>query len=155
MPDLVEWLETAISEREEAAKNAGGMRWVTSVPGMVHVDPRQQADNYYAFRTQGYVATVESPAHGEHLRLNDPAAVLRRCAADRKIIDEYREAQAAERNYAEMEWPPSMQERGRLERSDAAARTRAMYFAVEALAAGYGYQPDHVSCGNAGTSTSA
>jgi hypothetical protein len=118
--DLVEWLETAISEREAAARNAGGARWVTGVANIVQVDPKQIADDYFAFHRQGYVASVESPAHGDHIRLNDPDTVLRRCAADRKILELWHAA----RESAELH-------------ADAFSVMRE---AVQALAEGYGYQ---------------
>lgn len=101
MPDLVEWLETAISEAEDRY----------SVP-----DPH---------------------AHDETC---SDCSLIRVCAAVRQVIEEYREAQEAERIYAEMGWPVWKRARCQIERSDAAARARALYSALHTLAEGYGYQ---------------
>jgi len=41
----------------------------------------------------GTVAFVPGPQDREHISLNDPQAVLGRVAADRKILDQYRQAE--------------------------------------------------------------
>jgi Family of unknown function (DUF6221) len=114
MHDLVEWLETAISERERLAwgackpgmpTDAGPEAWrwfdTDSEPPRL-VDPKERGASLCS--VQQYPA-VSSPsvsiAHyvisfsyeaevdvgvAAFLPFNDPAAVLRRCAADRKIL---------------------------------------------------------------------
>lgn len=95
--DILAWLETAISEREETARRATRTAWRTHdthldlgghtatvltgerndtqllawVPTMSH-EPWDEARNAWN--------------NAEHIALNDPAAVLRRCAADRKLL---------------------------------------------------------------------
>jgi hypothetical protein len=61
----------------------------------------------------------------------DPYRLL---AAVRKVTEQYRSAQEAEQTYADMEWPPSMAERGSMELATAQARSFALLQAVETLA---------------------
>jgi hypothetical protein len=96
--DILAWLETAISEREETARRATRTAWRTHdthldlgghtatvltgerndtqllawVPTMSH-EPWDEARNAWN--------------NAEHIALNDPASVLRRCAADRKLLN--------------------------------------------------------------------
>lgn len=64
MTDLHERIERAITEREEAARAAEAR----------------------ARRSFGW-QELFSPEVYRHLVLNDPAAVLRRCAADRRLLE--------------------------------------------------------------------
>ncbi|MFJ8677186.1 DUF6221 family protein [Streptomyces sp. NPDC093589] len=75
--DLLAFLESAISLREQRAHALGGQSitvtdhgWTTQLGGGIHLD--------------GGVLHEDEVAH---IVLNDPAAVLRRCAADRKLLE--------------------------------------------------------------------
>jgi hypothetical protein len=74
--DLVEWLETAIGERERLARNVADTAdswWVTRRSVSQDLDP--------------VVTALHDSARTELARRFNPDAVLRRCAADRKILD--------------------------------------------------------------------
>lgn len=76
-PGLHEWIEGEIKRREEAARSHGeGPLW-------------EYDETLLAVRDAeggGAVAHVFLDGTGDHIMLNDPDAVLRRCAADRKIL---------------------------------------------------------------------
>jgi hypothetical protein len=81
MPDLHDWISQQIDEREALARRA------VKIAG----------DWTYALQLQrvldrDYVIANTSNAYGPHIAANDPAAVLRRCAADRKILAIHRYA---------------------------------------------------------------
>lgn len=83
MTDLVEWLETAISKWEAAAKAASPGPWrrdyhAAFMHGVITADGHSLAGG----------ALIES-RNVNHIALNDPAVVLRRCVADRKILQEH------------------------------------------------------------------
>ena len=78
---ILVWLDDAIRERERTARNTeseGGQSW--------REDPF-----VYGVRDQANVMVVRSredrAASIVHIALNDPASVLRRCAADRKLLE--------------------------------------------------------------------
>lgn len=81
--DVVSWLETAISEREMAAAEAAakdGARWYYDHDA-----------GYVLARCEGDMVATGSQdfldrPQGHHIALHDPESVLRRCAADRKLI---------------------------------------------------------------------
>ncbi|MCI3279185.1 DUF6221 family protein [Streptomyces cylindrosporus] len=94
--DILAWLDNAISVRETAATEAAapyGGRWVQGFPEQ-HKDP----DMRYGW-AQDMVHLSQNDPHiayqclsGEiaaHTVLNDPESVLRRCAADRKLIGQH------------------------------------------------------------------
>lgn len=83
---LVAWLDAAITAREEAAQASAGAPWSVDIPPMVHVDARAIRDNKQRWGKLGYVGSVERDADRAHVVLNDPSSVLRRCAADRKLL---------------------------------------------------------------------
>lgn len=129
--DLVEWLETAISVREFAAKTVvaesftdgvwtydyqgrpvpriKGASWESTISGGTWncTDDMDSCDETRAVGT----------AEGIHIALNDPAAGLRRCQADRKILGHC------------TRWLADETPAGMLAR-----------FTVQLLAEGYGYQ---------------
>ncbi|MFE2324632.1 DUF6221 family protein [Streptomyces sp. NPDC059385] len=82
MPDLRDWILQQIEAAEKAARFAGD--WGTSW----HYD-----DWSMRIRTSdgdempGEVVASAFYAYAKHIVGNDPATILRRCAADRKILD--------------------------------------------------------------------
>lgn len=89
MPDLVEWLETAISEWERAAELATPGPWVTDNLCFIEAGETGAA-KFVAIAADVYADGSSEPilqADAEHIALNNPDAVLRRCAADRKILE--------------------------------------------------------------------
>jgi hypothetical protein len=78
--DLLAWLTDAIARRESAASAASPGPWV---PGGI---------GDYGWTVHTGVRSIETEdseigqADAKHIALNSPSAVLRRCAADRKLI---------------------------------------------------------------------
>ena len=78
--DVLAWLETAITRREFAARSASPGPWV---PGGI---------GDYGWTVHTGVRSVETEdseigqADAKHIALNSPSSVLRRCAADRKLL---------------------------------------------------------------------
>lgn len=80
--DILAWLDTAITRREEAARDAArpyGARWVRPV-----------GTDVVRISEDGIWFQALSDEIAEHVVCNDPQSVLRRCAADRKLIYEVR-----------------------------------------------------------------
>ncbi|MDX2513847.1 DUF6221 family protein [Streptomyces stelliscabiei] len=84
MPDLHGWITQQIDETQriaEAARGHGEGRW--------RHDPSYP--NGYVYDERGepvvYDESAPFPEEAAHIAFNDPASVLRRCAADRKILD--------------------------------------------------------------------
>jgi len=156
MPDLVEWLETAIGEAERLAtareETEDGWTetgwWVTRRTASGDLDP--------------LVHHSEDQARTALARHQNPDTVLRRCAADRKLIAEVRRAEWTSKNTGD---------------AAAVAVEIGLRSALKIVAEGYGYQEvaaggdvacqhcgmlngvhraaDHMSCGSTGTGTSA
>lgn len=84
MTDLRTWISQQIDKAEAVARAATPGPWITpdhdDQIGMLEVRTAHEADIMI-----GYVADVAT-ADAHHIALNDPAAVLRRCTADRKIL---------------------------------------------------------------------
>ncbi|MFH9389795.1 DUF6221 family protein [Streptomyces albidoflavus] len=92
--DLLAWLAAAITAREQAARAAadavGGPSWdgsdrevSVSAPGNDTIaDGVMYGDLYEAMKQEAC----------DHIAANDPASVLRRCAADRKLVAAFRKA---------------------------------------------------------------
>ncbi|MGW4505731.1 DUF6221 family protein [Streptomyces sp. NPDC004436] len=80
MPDLRDWITQQIDKREAIARRASKMtgQWVYAL------ELQRVLDGDYVVANT--VATTGS-AYGHHIEANDPEAVLRRCAADRKILE--------------------------------------------------------------------
>lgn len=78
--DILAWLDDAISRREKTARAVG---WDTVQSGEYLWDTK-----YLILRRgdESLVTTELDPNLAEHVALNDPASVLRRCAADRKLL---------------------------------------------------------------------
>ncbi|MGW9238102.1 DUF6221 family protein [[Kitasatospora] papulosa] len=82
--NILAYLERAITSREHTATEAAveyGTEWYYD-DGLVLA---RHEDDMVATGSQDF---LERP-QGEHIALNDPASVLRRCAADRKLIAEH------------------------------------------------------------------
>lgn len=79
--ELIAWLDAAISNREEAARDAAriyGPRWGRPVD----TDMVRVSDDIWFQALSDEIA--------EHVVCNSPESVLRRCAADRKLLDLHR-----------------------------------------------------------------
>jgi hypothetical protein len=102
MPDLHRWVAQQITEREQLANliSAGGYepdewraepsrsgRWTQIVAYERTLGEPPEA----AVRADDQAVALVQTGRNEHLliTLNDPAAVLRRCAADRKILEHH------------------------------------------------------------------
>jgi hypothetical protein len=85
--DLLAWLETAIARREliarSAADSVGGLSWDGSERD---VSARESGDTVADGVTYGDMWEPMQQEACDHIALNDPESVLRRCAADRKLI---------------------------------------------------------------------
>jgi hypothetical protein len=85
VPDLHGWITQQIDRVEAVARAATPGPWITpdhdDQPGMLEVRTAHEADIMI-----GYVADVAT-ADAHHIALHDPANVLRRCTADRKILE--------------------------------------------------------------------
>lgn len=82
--DILAWLETVITAREEAARAVG---WDT----IETVDYLWSTKHLLLKRADESLATTELDADlAAHIALNDPESVLRRCAADRKLLKLHR-----------------------------------------------------------------
>lgn len=88
MKDLVSRLLAAIEKTERLAQAA--------TPGPWHVDDERYAEAIYGGETAcvigggrwgGEASVFDSTEDALHIAHNDPAAVLRRCKADREIVD--------------------------------------------------------------------
>lgn len=93
---ILAYLEHAIAAREEAAQASVEQATVhlagaaPSLVGIWHVVDRPATGTFVATSDQwGRIAEVVPTyggAHADHVALNDPQSVLRRCAADRKLV---------------------------------------------------------------------
>lgn len=96
--DLLARLKTAISAREEAARAVG---W----DSIETVDYLWSTKHLLLRRADESLATTELDADlAAHIALNDPQSVLRRCAADRKLL-ELHQAVPDHGRYSEPECP--------------------------------------------------
>ncbi|MFF7130362.1 DUF6221 family protein [Streptomyces sp. NPDC008240] len=92
MPDLHGWITQQIDKTETIARDAGGKAWHWEHDyGDMCNDPtcpygELATDDTVLMSVHGY--DVTEPWQGAaHIARHDPATVLRRCAADRKILD--------------------------------------------------------------------
>ena len=85
--DILAWLDSAITRRESAASVASPGPWV------------QGGIGDYGWTVRTGIRSVETEdseigqADARHIALNSPSAVLRRCAADRKLLELHRPQQ--------------------------------------------------------------
>lgn len=97
--DILAYLERVIGEREQAAQEAregGEGRWHSGWREDYFAGPDDQPEEGETTgagvsderdRTVVYDEGRPSKAQSVHIALNDPESVLRRCAADRKLIE--------------------------------------------------------------------
>jgi hypothetical protein len=77
VPDLHGWITQQIAQREDLAKRAahyGRIDWPQPATAVVDTG-------------EDWPITTEAGPIAEHIADNDPATVLRRCTADRKILE--------------------------------------------------------------------
>lgn len=98
--DLLAWLENAITERETAAREAcdgGEGRWHNGwcPDGELEEGETDSGCGVSDERDRTVVYDEGRPnkAQSVHIAANDPDSVLRRCAADRKLLDLHRPQQ--------------------------------------------------------------
>jgi len=107
--DLLAWLETAITEREDAARLATQGVWRTHDTHLdlgghtatVLVGERNDTELLAWLPTMSHAPWDEARNawnNAEHIAANDPASVLRRCAADRKLIADHGPWSATDRS---------------------------------------------------------
>jgi hypothetical protein len=94
--DILAWLDHAISERERMAQESVEQATVhltgaeASSVSVWRVIERPATGTFVATSDQwdrvAEVVPTYGGAHAEHIAANDPASVLRRCAADRKLM---------------------------------------------------------------------
>jgi hypothetical protein len=80
--DVLAWLETAIRERETAAREADAGEWSASNTGYEEWEATVGSSLYNG----GAIANCHME-EARHIALHDPKSVLRRCAADRKLLE--------------------------------------------------------------------
>ncbi|WP_331746681.1 DUF6221 family protein [Streptomyces sp. NBC_00842] len=94
--DILAWLDTAITIRANAAQRAcegGSGRWFSGGSSDDrHVDEWELESDVIYSADDPYKALVYNEVHPSkdrsvHIALNDPESVLRRCAAERKLIE--------------------------------------------------------------------
>ena len=77
--DILAWLDAAITRREEAATAASGSHWHVDSWGNVQTDQRETVAEVWPLASLG--------SNAAFIAANDPDSVLRRCAADRKLLE--------------------------------------------------------------------
>jgi hypothetical protein len=87
--EILAFLRKRLDEDEQAARECGGAPWVAPIHGQVHVDSEAIANDYFTLGKLGYVATVLHEWDRQHIVRHDPARVLRRIEADRRLIDQH------------------------------------------------------------------
>jgi hypothetical protein len=95
--DILAWMADAISDRERMAQASIDQATVNlagAEPSSVsvwRVIERPATGTFVATCDQwdrvAEVVPTYGGSHAEHIALNDPASVLRRCAADRKLLE--------------------------------------------------------------------
>lgn len=84
--ELITFLRERLHEDEWVAQESGGPPWTGEVPGMVYLDADAVTDRRTLLMGGGLVATTEHAAHQRHITRHDPASVLRKVTAQRKLI---------------------------------------------------------------------
>jgi hypothetical protein len=79
--DILAWLNDAITTREQAAGGADSGVWSAIATGYEEWEATVGSSSYNG----GAIANCHME-EARHIAANDPASVLRRCAADRKLL---------------------------------------------------------------------
>lgn len=98
--DILAWLDSAIREREEVARAAHATDpspWTAEVDSKATFDHARDAGSGLVVAAngnplwdcEGASSLCMTAAASRHAALNDPESVLRRCAADRRLIAEH------------------------------------------------------------------
>lgn len=136
--ELITFLRERLHEDEWVAQESGGLPWTGEVPGMVYLDADAVTDRRTLLMGGGFVATTEHAAHQRHITRHDPASVLRKVTAQRKLIAMWHAADEdddLDQRYADSydtgasEWPK--------------AREDALSDALRVLASAYADHPDY------------
>jgi len=83
--DVLAWLDDAIARREEVARAAANLQ-ADPENGWGIVDDSSYAVPGKRRTISPHIGIAHEPESAAHIVLNDPAEVLRRCAADRKML---------------------------------------------------------------------
>lgn len=87
--ELIAVITEGLDEDERAARECGGVPWVTPIPRAVHVDSKAIADNKVTFGHLGYVGMVEREHDRRHIACWDPLRVLADVESKRAILAEH------------------------------------------------------------------
>ncbi|MGQ4393842.1 DUF6221 family protein [Streptomyces violaceoruber] len=78
--DLLAWLDRAITAREQAANAASGSTWRADDWGNVQTDQHETVAEVWP------LSGAQPDSNVTFIAANDPQSVLRRCAADQKLL---------------------------------------------------------------------
>lgn len=78
--DILAWTKSAITRAAKAATAASGNEWHVDDWGNVQTGQHETVAEVWPLR-------AEPNSNAQHIALNNPESVLRRCAADRKILE--------------------------------------------------------------------
>jgi hypothetical protein len=84
--NILAWLGAAIARREDVARAAANLQ-DDPENGWGIVDDSSYAQPGKRRTISPYIGITHEPESAEHIVLNNPADVLRRCAADRKLLE--------------------------------------------------------------------
>lgn len=86
--DILAWLERAIATTEETARRAPRGKWTGTQDDFYSYQWHIASSTGTAVAGAGYEGGgVYTEEAAKHITLNDPVSVLRRCAADRKLLE--------------------------------------------------------------------
>ncbi|MEU6016937.1 DUF6221 family protein [Streptomyces sp. NPDC047515] len=123
---ILAYLDSAITAREELAQSLPAGPWTARPDDDVVV-----AADLISVAEAFALSSRQTRAVQAHIALHDPKSVLRRCAADRKIVDLY----TATKRLAEHDDDPNV-----IDLLTAARQNlRALESVVQSLAEGYGW----------------
>ena len=84
--NILAWLDSAIARREQVAQTAAALQ-DDPENGWGIVDDSSYAVPSKRRTISPHIGFTHEPESAEHIVLNNPADVLRRCAADRKLLE--------------------------------------------------------------------
>ncbi|MFD6149404.1 DUF6221 family protein [Streptomyces sp. NPDC060243] len=97
--DLLVWLESAITTREQAAQHAPGSNWRAEDADTGYGEAGWENWKITSTTPAGTSRSIAGPGYegggifgeeaAQHIALNDPESVLRRCTADRRIMERH------------------------------------------------------------------